>query len=69
MLVRFDLLSEGVGVSIHQGKDCVVAFLAVGVEVVATDTVAAFAGLVQPEAVAVQFQAFCFFAVAEHFFA
>jgi hypothetical protein len=69
MFIRFDFLSEGVWVSIHQGQNCVVAFLAVGFEVVATDTVAAFAGLVQPEAVAVQFQAFCFFAVAEHFLA
>lgn len=64
VLVGLDLLAEGIGVSIHQRHDCAVPLILVDVEVVAAHAVAAIAGLVESEAVAVELQAFGFLAVA-----
>lgn len=69
MLVVFYFLSERVRVPVHEGQDGVVPLFIVNVQVVAPDAVAPLAGLVQSEAVAVEFQTFGFFTVAKHLLA
>jgi len=66
VLVVLDLHAEGIGVSVHQAHDRVASLLGIGFQVVAPHAVAALAGEVQSETVAVQFQAFGFPAVALH---
>lgn len=58
VLVVFDLHAEGVGVSVHQCHDRVASLLGEGLQVVASYAVAAVAGEVQSETVAVQFETF-----------
>lgn len=54
VLVILDFLAEGIGIAIHKRHYCVVSLLLVDVQVVAAHTVAAFAGLVEAEAIAVE---------------
>lgn len=53
MLIRLDLLSKWIRVTIHQRHYSIVPFLVVGIEVMAAHTVAAIACLVQSKAVTV----------------
>lgn len=64
VLVVLDLLAEGIRIAIHEGHYSVVSLVLVDLQVVAAHAVATVAGLVEPETVAVELQAFGFFAVA-----
>ena len=67
MFVIFNLLTKWVRISIHQCQYGMIPLLRKTLEVVATRTVTPIAGLIESEAVTVQFKTFSFFTIAINF--
>ena len=69
MFVIFYLLTKWIRISIHQCQYCMISLLSKTLKVMATRAIASIAGLVESEAVTVQFKTFCFFAITVNFLA
>ena len=54
VLVGLDLLTEGIGIAIHEGHYCVVSLVLVDLQIVAAHAVATIAGLVEAETITVE---------------
>lgn len=68
MFIVLDFLAEWIRVPIHQCQNRIVSFLVENLKVMAADTIASLACLIESEAVTVQFETLSFFAITEDFF-
>jgi hypothetical protein len=66
VFIVFNLLSERVRVSVHQGQDSIVSLLAVDFKIMASYTIAPFTGKVKSKAIAIKFQALGLFTIARN---
>lgn len=68
MLIGLDLLPERIRIPVHQNHNCIIPLIIIDLQVMAAHAIASLTCLIQPEAVAIQFEALGLLAVAKDLF-